>query len=52
MLRWGNERANAFWEAAMPPGTWQKMCGACRATGEGGQGRTDPSKLAPGAATR
>ena len=25
MLRWGNERANWYWEASMPPGVWQKM---------------------------
>ena len=25
MLRWGNERANWYWEANMPPGAWQKM---------------------------
>ena len=28
MLRWGNERANWYWEANMPPGTWQKTYGA------------------------
>ena len=28
MLRWGNERANWYWEASMPPGTWQKTYAA------------------------